>query len=102
MTISTLTKGLFGGFVYCNFDERIEQKIFHCESVVENDRVAAETKVNKKMPSIMNFSTPEGSDNMQQKIGLNYDRIKQEVREIVDDEIARIKADENLSRLIKQ
>lgn len=49
----------------------------------------------------MDFTTPDGSDSMQQQIQLNYDRIKLEVREIVDAEITRIKANEKLSKLIK-
>ena len=33
--ISNLTQGMFVGAVADNFDERIEQKIFHCEIVVD-------------------------------------------------------------------
>lgn len=36
--ISNLTQGMFVGAVADNFDERIEQKIFHCEIVVDNER----------------------------------------------------------------
>ena len=36
--ISTLTQGMFVGAVADNFDERIEQKIFHCEIVVDNEK----------------------------------------------------------------
>jgi hypothetical protein len=39
-----LTQGMFVGSVSDNFDERIEQKIFHAEIVVDNEKVAAETK----------------------------------------------------------
>ena len=35
---------MFVGVVADNFDECIEQKIFHCEIVVDNERVTAETK----------------------------------------------------------
>ena len=35
--ISTLTQGMFVGAVSDNFDERIQQKIFHSEIVVDND-----------------------------------------------------------------
>ena len=51
--ISTLTQGMFVGSVSDNFDERIEQKIFHCEIVVDNARVATETKAYRKIPSII-------------------------------------------------
>lgn len=42
--ISTLTQGMFVGAIADNFDERIEQKIFHCEIVVDNAKVDSETK----------------------------------------------------------
>lgn len=35
---------MFVGAVSDNFEERIDQKIFHAEIVVDNDKVAAETK----------------------------------------------------------
>ncbi len=41
--ISNLTQGMFVGAVADNFDERIEQKIFHCEIVVDNEKVKRET-----------------------------------------------------------
>lgn len=99
--ISTLTQGMFVGSVSDNFDERIDQKIFHCEIVVDNARVAAETKAYKKIPTIIDFTDENGRDCMSEQIQLNYDRIKQEVREIVDAEITRIKADEELVKLLK-
>jgi hypothetical protein len=34
--ISTLTQGMFVGAIADNFDERIKQKMFHCEIVVDN------------------------------------------------------------------
>ena len=37
--ISNLTQGMFVGAVADNFDERIEQKIFHAEIVVDNEKV---------------------------------------------------------------
>lgn len=99
--ISTLTQGMFVGSVSDNFDERIDQKIFHCEIVVNNARVAAETKAYKKIPTIIDFTDESGRDCMSDQIQLNYERIKQEVREIVDAEIERIKQNPKLQNLIK-
>lgn len=99
--ISTLTQGMFVGSVSDNFNERIDQKIFHCEIVVDNARVAAETKAYKKIPTIIDLTDENGRDCMSDQIQLNYERIKQEVREIVDAEITRIKSDDNLRNLIK-
>ena len=42
--ISNLTQGMFVGAVSDNFDERIDQKIFHAEIVVDVAKVSAETK----------------------------------------------------------
>jgi DNA-binding transcriptional regulator YbjK len=98
--ISNLTQGMFVGAVADNFDERIEQKIFHCEIVVDNERVAAETKAYKKIPVITNFVDENGVDQMKTMIKENYDRIKAETKQIVADELDRIRNDENLCHLL--
>jgi len=85
--ISNLTQGMFVGAVADNFDERIEQKIFHCEIVVDNERVAAETKAYRKIPVITNFVDENGVDRMKEMIKENYDRIKAEAKQIVADEL---------------
>ena len=99
--ISTLTQGMFVGAVADNFDERIEQKIFHAEIVVDNEQVRRETARYVKIPQIIDFTDKDGNDTMHQQIDANYYRIKNEVRQIVADEIERIKADPELSHLIK-
>jgi len=98
--ISNMTQGMFVGAVADNFDERIEQKIFHCEIVVDNERVAAETKAYKKIPVITNFVDENGVDRMKEMIKENYDRIKAEAKQIVADELERIRNDENLRHLL--
>lgn len=98
--ISNLTQGMFVGAVADNFDERIEQKIFHCEIVVDNERVAAETKAYRKIPVITNFVDENGVDRMKEMIKENYDRIKAEAKHIVADELERIRNDENLRHLL--
>jgi hypothetical protein len=100
--ISTLTQGMFVGAVSDNFDERIEQKIFHAEIVVDNDKVAAETKAYKKIPQILSFTDVSGADNMKQEIEANYKQIKQDVMTIVESEMERIKNDPDLQHLIQQ
>lgn len=89
--IPTLTQGMFVGSVSDNFDERIEQKIFHAEIVVDNDKVAAETKAYKKIPQILSFVDENGADNMKQEIENNYMQIKAEVIHIVECKMERIK-----------
>ena len=100
--ISGLTQGMFVGSVSDNFDERIEQKIFHAEIVVDNEKVAAETKAYKPIPVITDFTDENGKNCMRDMIHSNYNRIKEEVKQIVKDELARIANDENLSHLLQK
>jgi uncharacterized protein with ATP-grasp and redox domains len=100
--ISNLTQGMFVGSVSDNFDERIEQKIFHAEIVVDNAKVAAETKTYKKIPVIADFTDNAGNDVMQQVIDNNYNQIKADVKQIVAAELKRITEDPDLQHLIKK
>ena len=100
--ISNLTQGMFVGAVSDNFDERIEQKIFHCLIVVDNEQVKRETANYKKLPQIIDFRDEDGNDRMQEEIQANYNRVKQEVQQIVTDEMERIKNDPDLQHLIKE
>ena len=100
--ISTLTQGMFVGAIADNFDERIEQKMFHCEIVVDNTKVAAETKAYQSIPVITDFTDANGVDRMKEQIQLNYNRIKEETKQIVADELERIKNDPALAHLLQQ
>jgi hypothetical protein len=93
---------MFVGAVSDNFDERIEQKIFHAEIVVDNEAVARETKAYKKIPVIAEFTNDAGNDVMQQVIEHNYNQIKADVKQIVVDELTRIESDPELQHLIKK
>ena len=100
--ISNLTKGMFVGAVSDNFDERIEQKIFHAEIVVNTAKVSAEMKAYQSIPIIAEFTNEDGSDNLRETIEANYKRVKQEVLSLVDSEVERIKNDPTLKHLIKK
>ena len=78
---------MFVGAVADNFDERIEQKIFHAEIVVDTVKVDAESKAYKKIPVIANFMDENGNDRMKEMIQENYNRIKSETKQIVGDEL---------------
>lgn len=93
---------MFVGSVSDNFDERIEQKIFHAEIVVDNEKVSAETKAYKKIPKILTFTDRHGNDNMEQVIEANYRQVKTDVMQIVENEMERIKNDPDLQHLIQQ
>ena len=100
--ISNLTQGMFVGAVSDNFDERIEQKIFHAEIVVDVAKVAAEAKAYQPIPIIAEFLNEDGSDNLIETIEANYKRVKQEILSLVESEIERIKNDANLKHLIRE
>ena len=85
-----------------NFDERIEQKIFHCQIIVDNAKVAAETKAYKPIPIITPFLDEQGNDIMQEQIQRNYNRIKSDVLQVIEDEKERIKNDPDLQHLLKE
>ena len=93
---------MFVGAVSDNFDERIEQKIFHAEIVVDVAKVSAEMKAYQPIPIIAECTNEDGSDNLKETIEANYKRVKQEVLTLVASEIERIKNDPNLKGLIKE
>ena len=100
--ISGLTQGMFVGSVSDNFNERIEQKIFHAEIVVDTEKVKREESNYKPIPIINDFKDADGNDCMKQAIQDNYNRIKEDVKQIVKDELERIAGDENLKHLIQK
>ena len=100
--ISNLTQGMFVGAVSDNFDERIEQKIFHAEIVVDAAKVAAETKAYQPIPIIAEFLNEDGSNSLSETIEANYKCVKQDILSLVASEIKRIKNDANLKHLIKE
>jgi hypothetical protein len=93
---------MFVGAVSDNFDERIEQKIFHAEIVVDNATVAAETKAYRPIPVLADFTDEDGKDTMQANIEANYNQIKADVKQIVAGELKRIAEDPELQHLIKK
>ena len=99
--ISNLSQGMFVGSVCDSFQEKMEQKIFHCEIVVDNARVAAETKAYKPIPVITDFTGRDGKDHMREEIERNYYRIKEEVGGIIQKELRRIGNDPDLKHLLE-
>lgn len=96
--ISNLSQGTFVGSVADNFGEEIDQKIFHSRIIVDSAKVNAEMKAYKKIPIVNEFKDENGNDIMQEQIERNYSRIKDEVEQIVQDEMERIKADPELRK----
>ena len=99
--ISNLTQGMFVGAVSDNFDERIDQKIFHAEIVVDVAKVSAETKAYQPIPMIADFTNENGLNKQKESIEANYHKVKEEILSLVDSEIMRIKNDPRVADLIK-
>ena len=98
--ISTLSQGMFVGAVADNFGETIEQKIFHAQIVVDNDAVQKETAAYQPIPEISSFLDENGNDTMEQQIQANYRQIKQDIVELVENELIRIENDPELKHLL--
>ena len=98
--ISTLSQGMFVGAVADNFGETIEQKIFHAQIVVDNDAVQKETAAYQSIPEISSFLDENGNDTMEEQIQANYRQIKQDIVELVENELIRIENDPALKHLL--
>ena len=98
--ISTLSQGMFVGAVADNFGETIEQKIFHAQIVVDNEAVQKETAAYQPIPEISSFLDENGNDTMEQQIQANYRQIKQDIVELVENELIRIENDPELKHLL--
>lgn len=96
--IANLSQGTFVGAVADNFDERIEQKIFHAEIVVDHTKISGEEKAYQKIPVINDFKDRNGNDIMMQQIQRNYDQIKADAQAIINEEMRRIKNDPELRK----
>ena len=96
--ITNLSQGTFVGAVADNFDEKIEQKIFHAEIVVDHVKISAEEKAYQKIPVINDFKDRNGNDIMMQQIQRNYDQIKADAQVIINEEMRRIKNDPELRK----
>ena len=95
-------QGMFEGVVSDNFEERIDQKIFHAEIVVEIAKVSTEMKVYQSIPTIADFINEDGSDNLKETLEANYRKVKQEILALVDLELERIRKTPLFVHLLKQ
>ena len=55
-----------------------------------------------KIPVITDFTDADGNDRMKETVQANYRRIKEEVKQIVQEELERIAGDDNLKHLLQQ
>jgi traG family protein len=77
--ISNLTQSVFVRAFSDNFDERIDQKIFYAEIVVDVAKVSAEMKAYQPIPIIAECVNEDGSDNLKGTIEANYKRVMQDI-----------------------
>lgn len=99
--ISTLSQGTFVGQLADDFGQKIKQKFFHAEIVVDIDKVNKESKAYKPIPILTDFIDPEtGEDMYKEIIDANYYRVKNEIEKLMNDEITRITNDPNLYHLL--
>ena len=98
--ISGLTQGFFVGAVADEFDQRIEQKIFNAQIVVDVAKVQAEEKEYvKEMPQLLHNLRGEQltDDELDQIIKANYTKIKKDVLSIVIVEKERIAKEQEMA-----
>jgi hypothetical protein len=69
---------------------------------VDAEKMKREEKAYKPIPVITDFADANGNDCMKEMVKANYRRIKEEVKQIVADELERIAGDENLKHLLQQ
>ena len=100
--ISNLTQGMFVGAVSDNFDDRIDQKIFHAEIAVKHRQSFWRNESLSAHSHHAEFTNEEGFDNLKETIEANYKRVKQEVLSLIELEIERINTNPSLSYLIKE
>ena len=65
----------------------------------DNSEVKREESHYQPIPIINDFKDTDGNDCMKQAIQDNYNQIKEDVKQIVKDELERIAGDENLKHL---
>jgi hypothetical protein len=87
-TIASLSSGEFVGFVADNPDQRIPQKIFHCELQNDHEAIAKETAAYKELPQIRQVTAEEVQE--------TYKKIKADIAELINCEMTLLKAKEIL------
>lgn len=68
--------------------------------IVDNDAVQKETAAYQSIPEISCFLDENGNDTMKQQIQANYRQIKQDIVELVENELIRIENDSGLGHLL--
>ena len=97
--ISNLSQGMFVGTVADNFDQRIDQKIFHCQILVDSNKVSEEEKKYEPIPDMYAVHFEDDED-MEMQINANYKQVKDSIHDLMAEEIQRIKKDPELAHYL--
>jgi type IV secretory pathway TraG/TraD family ATPase VirD4 len=94
-TIASLSSGEFVGMVADNPDEIINLKAFHCKIVNDHEALKNESKLYEEIPEIGKVNNAD--------IQRNYQRIKQDVQDIIETELETILNDpERKNTIVKK
>lgn len=81
--ISGLSSGEFVGIVSDNPECKIKLKIFHCEIVQDSKQVTAEMNLFQEIPKVRDITAEQIND--------NYYQISQDIQNLIDQEVYKIK-----------
>ncbi|MDM1444024.1 conjugal transfer protein MobC [Myroides odoratimimus] len=98
--ISSLSQGMFVGAVSDDFSQKIKQKFFHAQILIDSDRIKNQEMNYKKIPTLTSFTDYKGNDHLDRAITDNYNQIKKDVELLVKNEIKRIENDPDLAHLL--
>jgi len=99
--IAGLSSGEFVGSVADNPHEPIKLKNFHCRIINDEEAIKAEEATMKPLPKVRGVSQEEILDNyIQVAVQNNYIQVKNDIFDLREREIRRIKNDPNLSHLL--
>lgn len=87
--VARMDTGVFAGIVAGGYGQESELKAFHGKIVIDDADFKAEQKA-KKLPEFSIFAQDKGS--ISQQVADNYSRIKQETKDLVKRELARLES----------
>ena len=92
---------MFVGTIADNFDQRIDQKILHCQILVDCNKVFAEEKQYHPIPYMYAVHF-EDDEHMERTIDANYKQVKDGIHHLMAEEIQRIKKDPELAHYLDE
>ncbi len=102
--MAELSQGAFVGAVADEREQKIKLKVFHADIVVNRSEITSDIATFVDVPAFNQelFHDNHGVDRTEEIIQKNYYSIREDVRNIINKELTRIKADPSLKHLIKE